>query len=80
MSEPTLHPAPPPTGHAPHGRGDYEYRVLALPRQMSRPQARRLLAELAEHEHWEIAVVRLYPGGARRVWLRRRIIRVVRTA
>jgi len=80
MSEPTLHPAPPPAGLATHGRGEYEYRVLMIARDMSRSQARRLLVELAEHEHWEVALVRLYAGGARRVWLRRRIIRVVRTA
>ncbi len=80
MSEPTLHPAPPPAGHPAQGRGEYEYRVLMISRHTSRSQARRVLAELAEHEHWEVALVRLYTGGARRVWLRRRIIRVVRTA
>jgi hypothetical protein len=69
-------PVPPPTA-AP---GDYEYRMLTIPRATSRAEARRLLTEHAEYGHWELARVRLYAGGARQVWLRRKIIRVTRTA
>ncbi len=69
-------PPPPPTG----ATGDYEYRLLVIPRGTSRAEARRLLTEHAEYGHWELARVRLYAGGARQVWLRRKIIRVVRTA
>jgi len=58
---------------------DFEWRVLTIPRGVSRPDARRLIAEEAEYGRWELARVRLYRGGTRRVWLRRRIIRVVRT-
>jgi Family of unknown function (DUF5703) len=58
---------------------DYEYRVLQLPRTLSRADARRLLTEQAEYGRWELSRVRLYAGGVRRVWLRRRIIRVQRT-
>jgi hypothetical protein len=58
---------------------DYEYRVLQLPRSLSRAEARRLLTEHAEYGHWELSRVRLYAGGKRQVWLRRRIIRVQRT-
>ncbi|WP_373694864.1 MULTISPECIES: DUF5703 family protein [Kineococcus] len=58
----------------------YEYRVLTIPRETSRADARRLLTEEAEYGRWELARVRLYLGGARKVWLRRRIIRVARTA
>jgi Family of unknown function (DUF5703) len=58
---------------------DYEYRVLQIPRTLSRADARRLLTEEAEYGRWELSRVRLYAGGARRVWLRRRIIRVQRT-
>jgi hypothetical protein len=58
---------------------DYEYRVLQLPRTLSRADARRLLTEHAEYGRWELSRVRLYSGGVRRVWLRRRIIRVQRT-
>jgi hypothetical protein len=69
-------PVPPPTA-AP---GDYEYRLLTIPGATSRAEARRLLTEHAEYGHWELARVRLYAGGARQVWLRRKIIRVTRTA
>ena len=59
---------------------DYEYRVVQLPRTLSRADARRLLTEEAEYGRWELSRVRLYAGGVRRVWLRRRIIRVQRTS
>jgi hypothetical protein len=58
---------------------DYEYRVLKFPRTTSRADARKVLTEFAEYERWELSKVRLYAGGARQVWLRRRIIRVQRT-
>ena len=60
--------------------GEYEHRVLSLPRQTSRSEMHRLLTEHAEYGRWELMRVELYQGGARRVWLRRKIIRVTRTA
>jgi len=75
-----LHPSEPPDGDLDAVNGDYEYRVVVFPRSISRAQAQRFLAEHADRGHWEVARVRLYWGGVRRVWLRRRIIRVVRTA
>lgn len=59
---------------------EYEYQQLFLPRGTTRGDARRLLTDRAEYGHWELARLRLYPDGSRRVWLRRRVIRVVRTA
>jgi len=56
--------------------GEYEYRVLRLPRSTSRNDARQLLTDEAEYGRWELARTRLYAGGERRVWLRRKIIRV----
>ncbi|MFM1966096.1 MAG: hypothetical protein RL134_1821 [Actinomycetota bacterium] len=58
----------------------YEYREFALPRETSRDAARSVLTEYAEYGHWELARLRLYPDGRRRVWLRRRVMRVERTA
>ena len=63
------------SGWAAHG-GQYEYRVLTLPRTTSRNDARRLLTEEAEYGRWELARTRLFAGGERKVWLRRKIIRV----
>lgn len=54
----------------------YEVRVLTLPRSTSRGDVRRLLTEEAEYGRWELSRLRLYVGGDRKVWLRRRIIRV----
>ncbi len=54
----------------------YEYRVLTIPRSTSRGDARRLLTAEAEYGRWELALTRLYAGGERKVWLRRKIIRV----
>ena len=59
---------------------EYEYRVLQLPGAVSRADVRALLAEHAEYGRWELAGVLLFSGGGRKVWLRRRIIRVQRTA
>lgn len=55
---------------------EWEYERFSLPRQISRSAALRLLVERAEHGHWELDRVRLYPDGHRQVVLRRRIIRV----
>ena len=57
----------------------YEYRVLTLPRTTSRAEAKALLTEQAEYGRWELARVVLYWGGARKVTLRRRILRVQRS-
>ena len=57
----------------------YEYRQLTLPRGTSRADARAMLTEEAEYGRWELARVTLFVGGARTVWLRRRILRVQRT-
>ena len=59
---------------------EYETRELLLPRGTTRGAARRLLTDHAEYGGWELARLRLLPDGTRRVWLRRRIIRAVRTA
>ena len=59
---------------------EYEFRVLVFARDVSRGDLRRAVAEEAEYGHWELSRLRLYLGGARKVWLRRKIIRVRRTA
>ncbi len=59
---------------------EYEFEDLYLPRGTSRGAARRILTARAEYGHWELAWLRLYPDGSRRVRLRRRIMRVTRTA
>lgn len=59
---------------------EYEYQVVVFPRDASRGEVRRVLTEHAEYGHWELSRMLIYWGGARRAWLRRRIIRVQRTA
>ena len=59
---------------------DYEYRVLSFGRAVTRAEIRKVLVEHAEYGRWELARSAVYFGGRRRVWLRRRIIRVRRTA
>ena len=76
MSARSLPAPPPPPAGVP---GDFEYRLLVIPRDTSRSEARRMLTEHAEYGQWELARVRLFAGGARQVWLRRKIIRVTRT-
>ena len=59
---------------------EYEYRVLQLPGAVSRADVRALLTEHAEYGRWELARSVRYEGGVHRFWLRRRIMRVQRTA
>jgi len=60
-------------------RSSYEWRVVDIPTSMSRSDARALLTEHAEYGKWELARSVLFVGGARRVWLKRRTMRVLRT-
>ncbi len=55
---------------------EYEFQRFQLPRTLSRSAVRRLLTDHAEYGGWELARLRLYPDGTRKVELRRRIIRV----
>ena len=57
----------------------YEWRVVDIPAAVSRAEARTMLTEHAEYGQWELARTLVFIGGARRVWLRRRTMRVVRT-
>lgn len=57
----------------------YEYKVLTMSRFVPRGEVTRVLTEQAEYGRWELARVVVYFGGARRIWLRRRILRVQRT-
>ena len=57
-------------------RGEYEVRVLDFGRGVSRTEIRRRLTEDAEYGQWELFRTRIYLGGRRRTWLRRKIIRV----
>lgn len=57
----------------------YEYRVVTFEPDTTVPDARRLLTEEAEYGRWELARTLLYIGGRRKVWLRRKIIKVSST-
>lgn len=57
---------------------EYEFRHLHLPRGTSRGTARRLLTDQAEYGRWELAKVRMFPDGTRKIVLRRKIIRMRR--
>lgn len=59
--------------------GQYEYRVVTIDRGTSVPDARKMLTDEAEYGRWELARTRLYQGGERRVWLRRKVIRATST-
>ncbi|WP_166350333.1 DUF5703 family protein [Phytoactinopolyspora limicola] len=58
---------------------EYEFRHLLLSRDTSRSAARKLLTEHAEYGRWELARLRRFPDGTRRVTLRRKILRVRRS-
>lgn len=57
----------------------YEWRVVDIHRDVTRHEAKQLLTEQAEYGRWELARSITFLGGARRVWLRRRVMSVKRT-
>lgn len=59
--------------------GHYEYRVLTLRGSSTPKDTRRLLTDEAEYGRWELARSLLFPGGRRKIWLRRKIIHVQST-
>jgi Family of unknown function (DUF5703) len=63
------------------GRGvEWEFDKVTFSREFPRTVVTKLLVERAEHGGWELDRVRITSDGTRRVILRRRIIRAVRTA
>lgn len=59
---------------------DYEYLVVSVHPGDSVTEARKLIREHAEYGRWELHRSCIYRGGARRFWLRRRLMRVQRTS
>ena len=68
-----------PSGRAAPRASHIETRSVLFPASVGRSEARERLADEAEYGKWELARVLLYRGGARRVWLRRRAMKVQRT-
>ncbi|WP_394161337.1 DUF5703 family protein [Galactobacter valiniphilus] len=59
-----------------HGESSYEYLVISLSPGESLSDARSALREHSELGRWELARTLIYQGGARRYWMRRRVMRV----
>jgi hypothetical protein len=59
---------------------EWEFDTVTFPRDFSRNVVRKLLVERAEQGGWVLDRVRIGHDGKRRVILRRKIIRAVRTA
>lgn len=57
-------------------RQRWEYLVMTVAPRDSVAEARRKVVEHAEYGKWELQRTVLYRGGARRYWMRRRIMRV----
>ncbi|MFV0285589.1 MAG: DUF5703 family protein [Demequina sp.] len=57
----------------------FEWRVVDIPSAITRSEARSILTEQAEYGRWELARSQKFIGGARRVWLRRKVMRVQRS-
>ncbi|HEX5088412.1 MAG TPA: DUF5703 family protein [Nocardioides sp.] len=59
---------------------EWEFDKVTFSRDYPRNVVTKVLVERAEHGGWELDRVRITADGTRRVILRRRIIRAVRTA
>lgn len=64
-----------PAGHR-DGDTGFEYLIVTVAPGESVAAARRALAEHSEYGRWELARTCIYRGGARRYWMRRRVMRV----
>jgi hypothetical protein len=71
--------APTPSERYRDPAGPFEYLVLTVRPGQSLADARRAIVEHAEYGKWELRRSRLYTGGIRRYWLRRKVLRVERT-
>lgn len=65
---------------APRPGVEWEFDQVRFDREFSKNMVRRMLVERAEHGGWELDRLRIAADGTRRVILRRKIIRAVRTA
>lgn len=65
---------------APRPGVEWEFDDVSFSRDFSRNVVTKLLVERAEHGGWELDRLRITADGTRRVILRRKIIRAVRTA
>ncbi|WP_299055063.1 DUF5703 family protein [uncultured Nocardioides sp.] len=77
--DPSQHPAL-AARHAQRSGVEWEFDRITYHRDFPRGVVTRMLVDRAEHGGWELDRVRITPDGTRRVVLRRRIIRQVRTA
>jgi hypothetical protein len=59
---------------------EWEFDEVSYARDLSRSAVRRLLVERAEFGGWTLDRLRILPDGTRLVVLRRKIIRMQRTA
>lgn len=58
---------------------NWEYMVITCQPRESLSEVRRRIVEHAEYGKWELRRTRIYTGGVRKHWLRRRIMKVQRT-
>ena len=65
---------------APRTGVEWEFDKVMFSREFSRNVVTRMLVDRAEHGGWELDRVRIGADGTRRVILRRKIIRQMRTA
>ncbi|MDX6375170.1 MAG: hypothetical protein QOD98_4158 [Nocardioidaceae bacterium] len=67
-------------GPRPNRGVEWEFDKVTFSREFPRTVVTRVLVEKAEHGGWELDRVRIAADGTRRIVLRRKIIRAVRTA
>lgn len=58
----------------------WEFREISFSREADRESTREFLTFKAERGRWELDQTRIYRDGRRKIRLRRKIIRVARTA
>lgn len=59
-------------------KSHWEIREISFAKRSKLEDATTALNELAEYGNWELYRTRIYPDGRKRVWIKRRIIKIVR--
>ena len=57
----------------------YEFRKVSFSKDVPRSVSLQELNDHAEYGKWELRTTRLYLGGMRRYWMRRKVMRVAST-
>lgn len=58
-------------------KSHWEIREINFGYRSQISDTKEVLTELAEYGHWELHRTRIFPNGEKRVWVKRRVIKIL---